>query len=74
MNLGYICQISMLKCFLYLDVPAVGCSDDDWCTRDNDEDELDDDIGEDSTLDGKGVHGRTTISGSDSMARLKRLS
>ncbi len=60
--------------FTDLEVPAVGCSEDDWCTRDNDDDELDEDIGEDSRLDGKGVQGRTTISGSDSIARLKRPS
>ena len=56
-----------------LEVPAVGCSDDDWWTREIDDDD-EDDIGDDSNDDGTGVHGRTMISGNDSIFRLKRLS
>jgi len=34
----------------------------------------DDEMGDDSKDDGTGVHGRTIISGSDNIFRLKRLS
>ena len=56
---------------VYLEVPVVGCSDDDWWTNERDvvEDE-DDEMGDDSSDDGGGVHGRTTISGSDNIFRL----
>jgi len=54
----------------YLDVPVVGCSEDDWCTSDSDDVDDDDDIGDDSSDDGSGVHGRTTISGKDNIFRL----
>ncbi len=57
-----------------LDVPAVGCSDDDWWTSEIDDDDDEDDIGEDSTDEGNGVQGRTTISGNDNIVRLKRPS